>query len=97
MSRTEIVNELADRMFTNPTAEEKQLCENFCNTFTDLVIDALLEDKDIKWTGLFTLKVVDNPARKGRNPATNKVEEFPATKKVVCKLSRNLKHLISGK
>jgi nucleoid DNA-binding protein len=97
MSRTEIVNELADRMFLNPTKEDKQLCENFCNTFTDMVKDLLLDDQEIQWTGLFTLKVVDIPPRKGRNPSTNQVEEFPATKKVVCKLSRNLKHMISGK
>lgn len=97
MSRTEIVKELLDRMFDDPTPENRQLCENFCNTFTDIIIDTLLDDQEIRWKGLFTIKVVDTPSRKGRNPATNKVEDFPASKKVVCKLSRSLKQMISGK
>lgn len=97
MSRTEIINDLAERMYGVPTQEQLNTCENFCNAFTDMIIDSLLDDKEIKWKGLFTIKVVDTPPRKGRNPSTNKVEEFPATKKVVCKLSRNLKRMISGK
>jgi len=97
MSRAEIINELAGRIYGIPTKEQIDTCENFCNAFTDMIIDSLLDDKEIKWKGLFTLKVVDIPPRKGRNPSTNKVVEFPASKKVVCKLSRNLKHMISGK
>lgn len=97
MSKTEIIKDLAERMYGDPTQEQIKTCENFCNAFTDMIIDSLIYGKEIKWKGIFTMKVVDVPPRKGRNPSTNKVVEFPATKKVVCKLSRNLKHMISGK
>lgn len=97
MSRTEIAEELAERIYGIPTKEDIKRCEDFCNALTDLIIDSLLDEKEVKWKGLFTLKVVDTPPRKGRNPATNKVENFPASKKVICKLSRSLKNMISGK
>ena len=97
MSRTEIVKDIAERVYGVPTKEDISTCENFCNAFTDLVIDSLIEEKEVRWTGLFTLKVVDTPPRKGRNPKTNEVEDFPASKKLVCKLSRGLKQIVLGK
>jgi nucleoid DNA-binding protein len=43
------------------------------------------------------MEVRDRAARKARNPATNQIELFPATKVVRCKVSDTIKNIIAEK
>lgn len=68
----------------------------------ELVFDALIKELSeclVRGDGIQLKKfvyfeTVDWPARKGRNPKTNKIEEFPPVKVVKCRPSDFLKDAV---
>jgi DNA-binding protein HU-beta len=56
----------------------------------DLIVAALLKDKEVKVTGLGIFRVKNRPARKGFNPATKLVVQLPASKRIAFKASKSL-------
>lgn len=97
MGKNEIVKQLAERIDGNITEETMRKYSEICDTLVDIFIDALIEEKRILWKGFLSMEVRDRAARKARNPATNQIELFPATKVVRCKVSDTIKNIIAEK
>lgn len=97
MGKNEIVKQLAERIDGNITEETMQKYSEVCDTLVDIFTDALIEEKRILWKGFLSMEVRDRAARKARNPATNQIELFPATKVVRCKVSDTIKNIIAEK
>ncbi|SCX77349.1 HU family DNA-binding protein [Ruminococcus sp. YE282] len=97
MGKNEIVKQLAERIDGNITEETTQKYSEVCDTLVDIFTDALIEEKRILWKGFLSMEVRDRAARKARNPATNQIELFPATKVVRCKVSDTIKNIIAEK
>ena len=97
MGKNEIVKQLAGRIDGNITEETMRKYSEVCDTPVDIFTDALIEEKRILWKGFLSMEVRDRAARKARNPATNQIELFPATKVVRCKVSDTIKNIIAEK
>ena len=97
MGKNEIVKQLAERIDGNITEETMRKDSEVCDTLGDIFTDALIEEKRILWKGFLSMEVRDRAARKARNPATNQIELFPATKVVRCKVSDTIKNIIAEK
>ena len=97
MGKNEIVKQLAERIDGNITEETMRKYSEVCDTLGDIFTDALIEEKRILWKGFLSMEVRDRAARKARNPATNQIELFPATKVVRCKVSDTIKNIIAEK
>ncbi len=97
MGRTEIIKQLAERIYGNATNAELQQCANFCDTLVDIFTDALLEDKKIIWKGFLSVEVAERGARKGRHPQTKEIVTFPPVKTINCKISKSIKEAVNGK
>jgi nucleoid DNA-binding protein len=97
MGKSEIVKQLAERVFGNANEVNIKKCNDFCDALVDIFIDALLEDKKILWKGFLKVEVVKRAARKGKNPQTNKVVTFPPVNSIVCKFSKSIKDLVNNK
>lgn len=97
MGKNEIVKQLAERIDGNITEETMRKYSEVCDTLVDIFTDALIEEKRILWKGFLSMEVRDRTARKARNPATNQIELFPATKVVRCKVSDTIKNIIAEK
>lgn len=97
MSRTEIIKQLAERIFGNATDSEKQQCTQFCDTLVDIFIDALLNEEKIVWKGFMTVEVIERPERQGRHPQTDEVVTFPPSKSIKCKMCKAIKDMVNEK
>jgi nucleoid DNA-binding protein len=97
MGKNEIVKQLAERIDGNITEETMRKYSEVCDTLVDIFTDALIEEKRILWKGFLSMEVRDRAAGKARNPATNQIELFPATKVVRCKVSDTIKNIIAEK
>ncbi len=97
MGKSEIIRQLADRIFGNCSETEIKACTDFCDTLADIITDALIEEKRIVWKGFFTAEVIERAERKGRNPKTNEIVTFPPVKMINCKFSRTIKDMVNGK
>ncbi len=86
MTKSEIIKELHNR-----TKEDVAKCTQMIDTIQDIIWDALIDNGKVKWNELFTMEVVRQPERRGRNPQTGEVETFPEKTKLACKLSKKLK------
>lgn len=97
MGRTEIIKQLAERIYGNATNKELQECASFCDTLVDIFTDALTNEERIIWKGFLSAEVVERAERKGRNPQTNEIVTFPAVKMINCKISKSIKDAINNK
>lgn len=97
MSKTDIIKELAERIYGNVTESEIQQCTQFCDTLEEIFVDALLEDKKILWKGFLSVEVVEHGERRGRHPQTNEVVDFPPSKSIKCKISKSIKDMVNEK
>lgn len=57
----------------------------------DVIKNQIKAGGELKLVGLFTISVVDKPARKARNPSTGEVVEIPARKATKIKLAKELR------
>ena len=97
VGKNELVKQVALRIKgnkNNVTANDIQLYTELCDTLADVIIDELIAGEKVQWRNFLTLEVVTRGARKGRAPLTNEIKEFPPTKMVSCKISKNVKELL---
>ncbi|MBF0225633.1 MAG: HU family DNA-binding protein [Desulfobacterales bacterium] len=74
MNKGDLVNEVAKIVTTKKMAQETVEC------VISAITDALKNSDAVTLIGFGTFKVVERPARKGRNPQTGKEIEIPAKK-----------------
>lgn len=97
MGRTEIIKQLAERIYGNANNRSIQQCTDFCDTLVDVLKDALLDEGKILWKGFISMEVVQRAERKGRHPQTNKIVTFPPVKSINCKVSKSIRNAVNEK
>jgi len=72
-------------------------CERTIDLFIEEMKKCLVDGKKLTLKNFATFEVKERKERLGRNPSTNDVELFPATKSPKCKFSKALKDSLNGK
>lgn len=91
MKKADFIRTLAER-----TGETIKKTTEFVDAALALSTDALVDGKDITFTGLFSVKVAETPARERRNPATGESFMAPAKKVVKVKIGKSLKDTVNA-
>lgn len=91
MNKTELVAALAEK-----TGFSKKDAEKAVSAFVETVTDALKAGDKVQLIGFGTFEVKDRPAHIGRNPATGKDIEIPASKKPGFTVGKALKDAINA-
>ena len=97
MSRTEIIKQLAERIYGDTSDANIQQATQFCDTLVDIFTDTLIEGDKIIWKGFLSVEVVDRGQTLRRHPQTNEVVMFPPSKSIKCKMSQSIKDMVNGK
>lgn len=91
MTKAEIVASMADKM-----GSTKKTAADALDAFIDTVTDCVSAGEEVRVSGLATFKVVDQKARKGRNPKTGQAINIPARKALKISGSKPLKDAARG-
>lgn len=91
MNKQELIGALREK-----TGMEKKAAETFLNAFTDVVRETLAAGDKIALPGFGSFEVAVRSGRTGRNPATGKEIEIPASKVAKFKAGKVLKDAING-
>ena len=97
MSKTEIIKQIAEKMYGNVNDKSIQQSTAFCDTLEEVITNALLDGDKILWKGFISMDVVERGARNGRHPQTNEIVTFPPVKSVKCKVSESIKRAVNGR
>lgn len=92
MTKNDILNNIAAG-----TGLSKSTCETVLDAFIEETKHCLLKGEKILIKGFLSLEVKQKEARKGRNPKTNEVVTFPASKSVKCQVSKLIKDAVNGR
>lgn len=90
MNKKDLINAVADMYERNKT-EVKEVVEGVLDT----IKESLEAGEKVELFGFGNFKVIERSARKGRNPATGKSINIPASKGVKFKPSKTLKDLVN--
>lgn len=90
MTKSEVINNIA-----STTKLPKSSCESVIDAFADEVKDCLIKGDKLIIKGFMSFEVKQNEERKGRNPQTNEIVTFPASKSVRCQISKLIKDAIN--
>lgn len=97
MGKTEIIKQIAKKMYGNVNDKSIQQSTDFCNALEEIITNALLNDNKVLWKGFITMEVIERAERKGRHPKTNEIVVFPPVKSVKCKVSKAIRDKINKK
>ena len=97
MSKSDIIKQIAEKMYGNVNDKTIQQSAAFCETLEEVVKDVLLNGDKILWKGFISMEVVERAERKGRHPQTNEIVVFPSVKSIKCKISKAIKDVVNGK
>ncbi len=86
MTKTELIDRIAERSGLSKTASEKML-----GAFLDAVKDGLLNKGRLSLTGFGTFAVENRNERQGRNPRTGATITIPACKVIKFRPGKKLK------
>ena len=92
MTRTELINELADA-----TGLEKKQSKEALDALTTIVEKTIKKGGEVPLRGLGKFKVQKRKARMGRNPATGEPIKIPAKTVVKFTVAKSLKDLVVKK
>ncbi len=97
--KREIVRRAARKKYGSGRLDALKIeeCSQMYDIFEEVLTEALINGEQVKIKGLFTAEVKERPARRGRNPRTNEVQQFPAVKSVSFKISQRIKDIVNGK
>lgn len=89
MTKTELVNELADRADLTKRAADDSL-----NAALDIITESLADGEKVTVTGFGTFLVRHRAARMGRNPQTGEPIHIPAQDTPAFRAGSNLKDAV---
>ena len=92
MTRTELINELADA-----TGLEKKQSKEALDALTGIIENTIKKGGEVPLRGLGKFKVQNRKARMGRNPATGEPIKIPAKTVVKFTVAKSLKDLVVKK
>ena len=91
MNKTDLIEAIA-----KDAGLTKKDAENALKATIDVIEGALAKDEKVVLVGFGTFNVKKNAARKGRNPATGKTIDIPASKSPVFKAGKSLKDKVNA-
>jgi nucleoid DNA-binding protein len=91
MNKTDLIEAIA-----KDAGLTKKDAENALKATIDAIEGALAKDEKVVLVGFGTFNVKKNAARKGRNPATGKTIDIPASKSPVFKAGKSLKDKVNA-
>jgi len=91
MTRSELVDRLADRIHLT-----KKQTEVIVNTFFSNITTALMRGDKVELRGFGNFRVRQRKAREGRNPKTGHTVSIPAKRFPFFKASKDLRQLVNG-
>ena len=91
MNKTELISALAEK-----TGFARKDAEKAVSAFIETVTDALKAGDKVQLIGFGTFEVKERPAHIGRNPATGKDMEVPASKKPGFTAGKALKDTVNA-
>lgn len=91
MNKTDLIDAIA-----KDAGLTKKDAENALKATIDAIEGALAKDEKVVLVGFGTFNVKKNAARKGRNPATGKTIDIPASKSPVFKAGKSLKDKVNA-
>ena len=92
MKKSEILNNISHTL-----GIQRNTCEMIVDAFVAEITNALVNGDKVSIQSFMTFEVGNRAERNARNPATGKIEKFPAVKTVKCKMSREIKDAINNK
>jgi len=90
MNKGELVQYYADKHNVTLTEAERHI-----SAFTDTIISAIKDGKDIQLVGFGSWSISKRAARKGRNPQTGAVIDIKASNAVTFKAGQKLKDAVN--
>lgn len=96
INRSDIVKELAIRIYGEARSDTISICSQFCDKLVDIITEELEFGEDIKWKGFLTAKVICRKERRGRDPKTNQVVTYPPVRMIRCKISKTIKNKVNN-
>jgi DNA-binding protein HU-beta len=93
MTKTELINEIKRRL---PVGFHTKGIYETLKTLGEVTQRELSAGRDISLPGIGTMKVVDRPARIGRNPKTGEKIDIPAKKAIKFRAVKALKDAVVG-
>lgn len=100
IGKNEVLKRIAIKRYgtlNNVDESKLQDCASFLDCFADVFTDALMDGEKIVLKGFLTAEAKERKSRRGRDPNTGKVVEFPPVKSVNIKVSRQIKDLVNNK
>lgn len=91
MNKTDLIAKIAEKAEIS-----KKDAESAINAFTNVVVDALVNDDKVQIVGFSTFEVAERAARIGRNPQTGKTIEIPASYIPKFKASKAFKDVVNA-
>lgn len=89
MNKNELITAVAENAEITKKDAEKTL-----SAILEIITDSLVNDEEVKITGLGTFKVAERAARNGVNPQTGETIKIPAKKAPTFKASSVLKQAV---
>lgn len=90
MGKNELLSDIS-----NKCGMTKADCEKVIDAFAESVTESLIDGKKIVIKGFMIFEVSERKERKARNPKTGKVDIFPSTKSIKCKISQTIKDAVN--
>ena len=100
IGKNEFIKRIAIKRYgtaNNVDDSKLQDCAIFFDCLTDVFTDALLDGEKIMLKGFLTAEARERKSRRGRDPNTGEVVEFPPVKSINIKISKQIKNLVNGK
>ena len=72
----------------------KHVCSVIINAFLEQLEKDVLSGERVVLHGLLTIDTVEYPERMGRDPVTGEVIQYPPSKSVRCKMSKQIKEMV---
>lgn len=100
MTKAEIITNITQKI-NSSKLDDNRITKTDCEAVIDCLIDevkcCLVKGDKLTIKGFIGLEVYERSERMGRNPNTGKIDTFPASKSIKCKVSKAIKDAVNGK
>lgn len=87
--------DIAEKIAASGDVVSKAAAKRVTDSVFDCIVEGLKNGEQVRIAGFGTIEVRERKARKGINPQTKKIEEYPAYKTVCMKAGKTLKGVVN--